>query len=323
MTTSRLLGPLVDAIETARRQMLERRRDLTANETRTRNALIDPVLKALDWDVSNSSQVTTEYDLPSGRVDYALLGSEGNVIAVIEAKKLGEGLESHRGQLVRYAFESKPAYAVLTNGDVWELYGVVTSEKEFHLEQLVEYPISENDPLQSARKLLVLWKANLVSIQADEEPDPTPEEKPKPVSAPELPVLPIPPQGEEDWVTLSTFMPKLGDDSPEYIRFPGEEPRHLDSWRSWTVETANWLYDTGKIKALGAPYRFGKTGAGVINTNKKNASGKDMVAPHQIGNQHLYVEKNGNCVAQVKRVRALLDSLTSIDAATVHIQLSG
>ena len=138
-----------------------------------------------------------------------------------------------------------------------------------------------------------------------------------------LPVPPEPPHPVEEWVSLSTFKPKLGDDPPEYIRFPGEEPRHLDSWRSLTVETANWLYETGKVQALGAPYRFGKTGAGVINTNKKNVSGNDMIAPHQIGNQHLYVEKNGNCVAQVNRVLALLDSLTSIDAATVHIQLSG
>ena len=322
MTNSRLLGPLVDAIETARRQMLEKRRELAANETRTRNALIDPVLGALDWNVSNPSQVTTEYELPSGRVDYALLGQNGKALAIIEAKKLGERLESHRGQLVRYAYESRPAFAVLTNGDIWELYSVATSNAEFGFQQLVEHSLSEEkDPLQSARKLLLLWQANLVSIQADEEPDPTPEEKP--VSPPEPPVLPIPPQGEEDWMTLSSFVPNLGDDSPKHIRFPGEEPRYLDSWRSLTVETANWLYETGKINARGAPYKFGKTGAGVINSNKKNASGKDMVAPHQIGKQHLYVEKNGNCVAQVNRVLALLGRFTQIDPASVHIQPSG
>ncbi len=154
--------------------MLERRRDLAGNEIRTRNALIDPILGALDWNVSNPSQVTTEYELPSGRVDYALLGKNGKAAAIIEAKRLGEDLGAKpRSQLVRYAYESRPSYAVLTDGDVWEIYSVEASEGEFHLREAVRCILSESDPLQSARELLVLWQANMESGQPAEVETPT------------------------------------------------------------------------------------------------------------------------------------------------------
>ena len=166
--------------------MLERRQDLAANETRTRNALVDPMLNALDWDVSNPSQVTTEHDLPSGRVDYALLGRDGKVAAIIEAKKLGEGLEKHRGQLVRYAYEAKPAYAVLTNGDLWEVYGVEADERNFRLQRLFEHSLSENDPSQSARKMLVLWQPNLESDEPVATEEPVVEAPTANVSAPQV-----------------------------------------------------------------------------------------------------------------------------------------
>ena len=168
MTNSRLLGPLTDAIETARRQMLERRRDLTGNETRTRNAQIDPILRALDWNVSNPSQVTTEYELPSGRVDYALRGQNSRVLAIIEAKRLGESLERHRGQLIHYAYESQPVFAVLTNGDVWELYDVEATDSDFRFVRLAIISLSENEPIQSARALLSIWQLNLAGEQLDE-----------------------------------------------------------------------------------------------------------------------------------------------------------
>lgn len=170
MTNSGLLGPLVGAIETARRPMLAQRHKLAANETRTRNALIDPILRALDWDVSDPSRVTVEYDhLPNGRVDYALLDQNGKAFAVIEAKKLDERLEPHRGHLARYAYESHPVFAVLTNGDIWELYSVEATDSDFHFIRREIISLSENEPIQSARALFLLWRLNVAEEQPTEE----------------------------------------------------------------------------------------------------------------------------------------------------------
>ena len=53
MTQTALLKPLVDAIETVKRRITEHGASLRENETRTRVALIDPILQALGWDVSD------------------------------------------------------------------------------------------------------------------------------------------------------------------------------------------------------------------------------------------------------------------------------
>ena len=58
-------------------------------ETRTRYALIDPVLLALGWDLANPVQAKLEYEIEGGRIDYALFknGLETPVV-LVEAKRL-------------------------------------------------------------------------------------------------------------------------------------------------------------------------------------------------------------------------------------------
>ncbi len=58
-------------------------------ETRTKYALIDPVLWALEWDLADPKQVKLEFEIKGGRVDYALFksGRETPVI-LVEAKRL-------------------------------------------------------------------------------------------------------------------------------------------------------------------------------------------------------------------------------------------
>ena len=296
MTNSGLLGPLVDAIEDSRQQMLTRRRDLTANETRTRTALINPILRALDWNVSDSSQVTTEYDLPSGRVDYALLGSNGKVIAVIEAKKLGEDLTKHRGQLVRYAYESRPAYAVLTDGDLWELYSVETSESEFRFQQLTQPALSENDPLQSARTLLVLWQANLQVTQTERRQEP-------------------PPNG--NWVSLLGFVPESKARPPSSIRFPDNAVHEIVNWRNIQIAVVEWLYATGNLKASTAPFQYSPTGR--IHVSPSRVDGKPFASPYQIGGQDLYIETHGDRRTLIRRTKDILSHF-QVNVADVHLR---
>ena len=82
------------------------------NEAQTRKELIDPQLEKADWDVSNDSQVGIEIHVggfdagawqelqgelkqireqggtfPSGISDYVLYQPNGEIIAVVEAKK--------------------------------------------------------------------------------------------------------------------------------------------------------------------------------------------------------------------------------------------
>ena len=58
-------------------------------ETRTRYALIDPVLSALGWNLADPTQVKFEFEIEGGKVDYALFKSELEHPAIlVEAKRL-------------------------------------------------------------------------------------------------------------------------------------------------------------------------------------------------------------------------------------------
>ena len=81
------LDELAATIETIKSRINEHGISLAANETRTRQVLIDPLLDALGWDVSDPDQVELEYDVRGKRADYALK-SNGRVVGVIEAKSL-------------------------------------------------------------------------------------------------------------------------------------------------------------------------------------------------------------------------------------------
>lgn len=119
-----LLGELVECIELLQERVRSHRDALRENETRTRMALIDPLLRALGWDVFDPAAVTPEYKVGGGWADYALLRADGRPAAVVEAKKLGEGLSSHRMQMLTYANAAGIDYAGLTDGNHWELYSV-------------------------------------------------------------------------------------------------------------------------------------------------------------------------------------------------------
>ena len=105
-----------------------------ADETRTRDELIKPLLHALGW--SSPSLITPEYivtfrRLPfrNTRVDYALhqRDKRGVLVAFIEAKKMRTELAAeHRKQVFKYAKDRDVSLCILTNGDQWDLYEVGT-----------------------------------------------------------------------------------------------------------------------------------------------------------------------------------------------------
>ena len=118
------LDDLIALIELLRARIGSHHTVLRENETRTRMALIDPLMHALGWDVSDPGVVTPEYKVSGGWADYALLRSDGRPAATVEAKELGEALASHRMQMLNYANASGIDYAVLTDGNRWELYDI-------------------------------------------------------------------------------------------------------------------------------------------------------------------------------------------------------
>ena len=117
-----LLDELITVIETLKQRITDHGAILQDNETRTRMALIDPLLHVLGWDATDPFLVIPEFDAGGGQVDYALLGKKGGPTAVIEAKRLGEPLQKYRHKMIRYAKDAGINCAGITDGDQWELY---------------------------------------------------------------------------------------------------------------------------------------------------------------------------------------------------------
>ncbi len=100
------------------------------NETRTRDDLINPLLRALGWE--GPSVITSEYSITRGfrpkKADYALHepGRTKHPVAFIEAKRMSTDLTGdHLQQAIGYARSRKSVkYIGLTNGDQWLFYDV-------------------------------------------------------------------------------------------------------------------------------------------------------------------------------------------------------
>jgi len=149
------------------------------NEQNTKTALIDPILRALGWDVGDLEQVEQEYkrrprDKP---VDYALL-----VLRIprlfVEAKALGQDLSDRKwaNQIMGYATVAGVEWVVITNGDEYRIYNacvaVPVEEKLFRKVCVTdkEGPVQETLALISKDRISdneieIQWNAHFVDRQ--------------------------------------------------------------------------------------------------------------------------------------------------------------
>ena len=169
MAATKLLEPLIDALEGIRDRIGHHGALLKENETRTRRSAIDPLLDVLGWDTEDPTAVAHEYKVSTGWADYALMTEEGRPILALEAKKLGERLEPNRTQMVTYANIAGIPYCGLTDGDHWEIYDVF-KQKPLEDKCILKASIV-NDPIAgTALKFMLLWKPNMLTPDPIQEP---------------------------------------------------------------------------------------------------------------------------------------------------------
>ena len=85
------------------------------NEQQTKNALIEPILGALDYDIENLEVIKGEYTIEGNkRIDYQIMMNEKPTICV-EAKKATINLtDKHIEQLACYVYQTSSKIGVLT-----------------------------------------------------------------------------------------------------------------------------------------------------------------------------------------------------------------
>ncbi len=301
-----MLNDLVNVIETIRQRILEHRAGLAANETRTRMALVDPLLTVLGWDTSDPALVTPEYPVSSGKADYGLLNPGPTPSAFIEAKKLDESLESHREQMTRYSNMAGVKYAGLTNGDRWEVYEVF---KQASLDERRILNISIlNDPVhESALNLLLLWRSNLQSGSPVTANEPTMPPAPESTTSrtppshtvirppePPVPPAPSPREGGVSIVSMSVSVDREHQlPAPESIRFPDGSVHMTKRWTDLLSATLHWLWSTSRLTASDLPIPLFSTSRRlIVHTTPVHRGGTPFRRAVLVGGTPLHFDGN-------------------------------
>ena len=315
-----LLDDLTGVIESLRKRIGTHRASLGENETRTRMALVDPLLMALGWDVSDPDVVTPEFKVSGGWADYALLRTDERPAATVEAKKLGEPLASHRMQMLNYANASGIDFAALTDGDHWELYDVFrrgTLEER----RMLDVSIGRDPVHEVALKLLLLWRTNLTSDELVQAGAPNALEAPHrktPTVEAEQPARPESP----DWVPLSRRDPPFWKSlkrHPTALRFWDGSERSLGHWNEVLTMTIEKLHSDGRLKVDDVPIPPGRQ-TYIVNTEPVHPTGKRFGESKRINGTPLSVNLNLNFGQVRQNTRRILQHY-GLDSGDVYLQV--
>lgn len=156
-----------------RKRLREHQEYLNQDETRTRVLLIDPMLRALGWDVLDPARVRLEHrddnSGPRGKMDYVLVSESDEPFAVVEAKRLADWPNDRaRRQASGYAVALGVRYAFLTNGARWEGWEIVGGKRR-RSTMLVEVNVASRTPEEVARDLLPMHRDRLGSPPSERQ----------------------------------------------------------------------------------------------------------------------------------------------------------
>ena len=317
-----LLDELVGVIKTLKSRIDKHRSDLQKDETRTRMALINPLLQVLGWDTSDPGLVTPEYGLSNGRADYALLDDRGKVIVFLEAKRLGEQLAKHGSQVDDYARDIGCRYPALTDGNNWEIYDRAKFDVPSSQSHILKLSIVDDPPYKCALQFLLLWRPNLASGKPIEASEPILGTAP-PAPATSGPIqnpvrnAPVPP--DAGWVSLKDFVATPGTTPPK-LRFPGGDELQPSNWRGLLIEVAERLIRDGVLSQDRCPVTVGKNAAySMVNLEPRHPNGKAFYASHSLSNG-LFLAPHANANNIVHKCRAIMEHLGK-DPASIHVQV--
>ncbi len=315
------LDDLQSVIEKLRKTIETQRRYLAENETRTRQVLIDPLLRELGWDVSNPNIVQLEYWVREGRPDYALM-SNGKPLAVIEAKRLGSDLDAVIKQAFNYANPDGIDYIIVTDGDKWEMYDVFKKAK---LEErlLMRLQLSQQPAHRNALQALAMWKPNLaakepVFVSPKAVPDQTNvksneqqrEQLPNKISA----------DAEKRYSFASKeSYPSDTDTKPILLKIGDCVEKRVKRWRDVTQEVVSWLVNEGRLSSNNCPIEMGEMGEWTfINSKKVNSDGTPFRFPKKLSNGLFWERGRGTNQQQSERLWKLLEQF-NIDLSEIEV----
>lgn len=166
------LSALCEVLKLVKSSAESYREQLQRNEAVTRAVLIDPVLRALGWEVANPAMVEVEKPITaggkSGVLDYHL-NAEKPII--IEAKKLGENLENYFVQLVGYVFTLGVENLFITDGLRWSHYSNITATNQAPVRMIDLSQLDESELTKAAAYFVETLDAALFAPESQKVED--------------------------------------------------------------------------------------------------------------------------------------------------------
>ena len=295
-----VIEKLQDMIETHRSY-------LSGHETRTRQVLIDPLLRELGWDVSDPEAVQLEYRVGQQWADYALM-SDGQPVAVIEAKPLGSSLKDREmGQAFGYATLDVINYMIVTDGDKWEMYDVF---KKVALAErlLMKLELSQQPAHKNALQALAMWRSNLIS----EEPvfaslkSTTDQSGSKSDNSP---------KDSDNWCSFESELYEQGT-KPVKLKIGDNPEETVKNWKAAIHKVVAWLADEGKLSVSNSP--IGTEKYTFIGREAVNPDGTPFKRPQSLSSDLILQRGYVNTQEQWRKVRQLLDQF-GVDKSTIRV----
>ena len=313
-----MLDDLAQSIETLQERIKTHEKAIREYESRTRVALIDPMLCALGWEVSDPGRVQIEPRTANGWADYALLGSNGRPVVFIEAKALSV-TKPPVLQTVSYAVAEntesvvKVNYCAWTNGDEWTVFDV------FKQDAVTRVSLAREDAAKCALKLLCLWRRSLMDGSMDLPVEPLIDLGPPPIVTPidTLPMVISPTDAQ--WLPLTAKFTAEGSPPPKAIRMPDGAEKTLKSWRGVLLETALWLHGRGLLtrencRIYRGPIRL------LFSPDGKHSTGTPFHNPIRVGDTGIQMEGNIKSDVIVLNTRKMLEQFGQ-NPSNVHLKL--
>lgn len=286
---------------------------LRVNESATRAALVDPILRALGWDPTNPEMIEFEKSYSDTRVDYALFDINAKVCTIIEAKALGGNLNDNRitTKLISYGFTYGIQEVVLTDGVIWQHFSQATPGNV-----IPESVDISKDPLIICADYFLkkLDAARFWTAGAPSAPPPVPTT----VTNPAVPVSAAPAPQTGDFIPLDSLKANLhGEPPPKRLRLPDGKVIAIQYWRDILAECVKFVLEQNPSIPIPLPDRAGKKIA-LLRYDKVDK--KTAQEELDFGGRKVYVHLNydtNNCVANAVYILGFLPKGRAWQAAAV------
>jgi predicted type IV restriction endonuclease len=164
------INNIAELVENLKKKINTYRGKFAENEMLVRYAVVDPLLRALGWELDNPEQVIPEYKTERGRADYALFIKEKNPlrpVAFIEVKAWSKLDDETLRQTATYAVDEGVNYIVITDGDQWTLYDMY---KNIPLKdkKVLSWSLLDDDPFEVTFKALSIANTRKFGIKPSE-----------------------------------------------------------------------------------------------------------------------------------------------------------